>query len=770
MIDHKGKTQYEYRDGNGRLLYIVAKFPGKNFRRLRYDQDGKEHWNWEGVQQLPYRWPDVKDSKAVLFVEGEKDVDSLHSIGVTATTIAGGSNAWGPLLKKQPDFAEKYFKQFDHIFIIPDNDESGEKFAQESGEHFKDFAKVWIVSLGLTEQGADATDYLNSIKGADQLKKESLLTLIEKNKQPWTPATSLLDLDKSWDVGHLNVDDFLDEDQRSQVENDLKGTHEKIIAQLRGVSWSGQTANAICPTHEDQKPSLSITLEQDKILMRCHSGCSLNKLCDFFGLKISELFLRRSTELRHHQQTRMAGPRPEELKAICSSLLERSEPEEFDDVFIPPILKDHIQEACQLTEASSAIMYGTALSSLGAHAGIKLCIKPPNYFVPLYGNIWCLSIAESGSFKTTALNAGSARLRDREERIIYEVKEVEGRLQALREAGVQDDNDELLETINDLQRFRALRKILPNKASWEACIDRMDDTGGGVWLLSEFGAWLAMLETSHNRGFRQHLTELYDVPSYFEDVTRTRGSKILRHPFVAISGVSTIEFLQGLLGKDDAGSGFLARFLLFKPPGSDTIPNALPGSATKIQELHSYRMLSEIYNQLDNITVPIEYTLTADAKKVFEEYHNSLFERFKATDDVTKFILDPFLKRWSPGVLKSAILFQYLLDSESQTISDAAVMAGISLSLYAEKCTRHLFKRELGESVHQNKQRRILEYIAKRRGAISRQKLLSSRILDGGHSEYDYILTSLEESGKIIMEKVQGKVAKNTKITLIEGK
>lgn len=770
MTIQQDRTSYEYRDGNGRLLYLVVKFPGKNFRRLRYDQDGKEHWNWEGVQQVPYQWPNIKDAKAIVFVEGEKDVDNLQAIGITATTIAGGSNAWGPLLKRQPDFVDKYFKQFEHIFIIPDNDEAGEKFAQESGEHFKDSAKVWVVSLGLSLKGGDTTDYLDSIKGTPQSKKESLLTLIEENKQPWTPATSLLNLDKSWSLGELNVDDFLNEDERSQVENNLKETFDNIIAQLRGVSWSGQTANAICPTHEDQKPSLSLTLEQDKILMRCHSGCSLNTLCDHFKIKVSELFLRRSAELRHHQKTNIPGPRPEELKEICDSLLERSDPEEFDDNLIPSILKDHIREACDLTDANSAIMYGTALSCLGAHAGIKLSIKPPNYFVPLYGNLWCLSIAESGSFKTTALNAGSSRLKDREERIIYEIKESEGRLNALREAGVEDDNDELLETINELERFRSLRKILPNKASWEACIDRIDDTGGGVWLLSEFGAWLAMLETSHNRGFRQHLTELYDVPSYFEDVTRTRGSKVLKHPFVAISGVSTIEFLQGLLGKDDAGSGFLARFLLFKPPPTENIPTALPVTTKKIQELHSYRLLSELYNQLDNITVPIEYTLTPDAKKVFEEYHNNLFDRFNSSDDSTKFILDPFLKRWSPGVLKSAILFQYLLDSESQTISDASVMAGISLSLYAEKCTRHLFQRELGESSHQNKQRKIVEYIAGRGGAVLRQKLLSSRILDGGHSEYDYILTSLEESGRIIMERMEGKTVRGGKITLIQGK
>ena len=91
MTNQQDRTSYEYRDGNGRLLYLVVKFPGKNFRRLRYDQDGKEHWNWEGVQQVPYQWPNIKDAKAIVFVEGEKDVDNLQSIGITATTIAPSS-------------------------------------------------------------------------------------------------------------------------------------------------------------------------------------------------------------------------------------------------------------------------------------------------------------------------------------------------------------------------------------------------------------------------------------------------------------------------------------------------------------------------------------------------------------------------------------------------------------------------------------------------------------------------------------------------------
>jgi hypothetical protein len=96
-------------------------------------------------------------------------------------------------------------------------------------------------------------------------------------------------------------------------------------------------------------------------------------------------------------------------------------------------------------------------------------------------------------------------------------------------------------------------------------------------------------------------------------------------------------------------------------------------------------------------------------------------------------------------------------------------MGGISLSLYAEKCTRYLFDRELGESVQQNKWRKVIEYLANRGGSVTRQQLIASKVLDGGHGEYDYVLTSLEHSGKLFVEKTDGKITSNSKIVLTEN-
>ena len=115
----------------------------------------------------------------------------------------------------------------------------------------------------------------------------------------------------------------------------------------------------------------------------------------------------------------------------------------------------------------------------------------------------------------------------------------------------------------------------------------------------------------------------------------------------------------------------------------------------------------------------------------------------------TKEIIGPFLKRWSPYVLKIAILMEAVSDPDSDIIRPESIAAAFSVVEYAIKSTIFLFKNELGESEQQRKQRIVLEYIAKRGGAVVRKQLIASKILDGGANEYDYVLGTLMAMGKI---------------------
>tara|TARA_R110002051_G_scaffold2108_5_gene10966 strand:+ start:3089 stop:5347 length:2259 start_codon:yes stop_codon:yes gene_type:complete len=748
------QIRYDYRDADERVIHSVVRTDNKDFFRVR-KVDGKDVSNWDGVQIIPFNLPEFFKSEAVVLVEGEKDVLNLDKYGVIATTIPGGSNGWSPLIKKQPDFCKKYFEG-KVVVIIPDNDEAGYKYMETGAKYLQEGgAVVHICSLcEELDKGEDISDWIDK----NSPDKSELGEKIMNNLTIWEPKpTSILDTP-------IHVSDVIRTPMSETSQTDIQLVFKQVTSDQG--SWSGDTFNRKCPSHEDKRASLSITLTEDKILMRCHAGCSFSSICEKLGIKPQHTFRTGREHLRSRQKEIM-GPRPEELSRICNEILNTDEPEEFTGVKAP-IMEDYVTNISELTDAHPVIIYTTALASIGAQAQTRLVIPKGSYYVRLYPNIWALSVAESGTYKTTALNYGAAPLMDREKGVVGEILDLSRGMARLLSDGADEDDPDVIIHRNKLEEAESRRRKLPDKSSWEACLDRIDNCGGGIWLLSEFGAWLSGLERSYNLGFKQTITELYDVPDAYEEATRTHGSRILMKPFISISGVSTIQFLSGLLSKEDAGTGFLARFLLLKPPPKNTVPDALPDISKNENDFESYRLLEEVYSQLSHMTVPLEYKLSGPAKRLFTEYHHLMYDRFYKMSDTEKFWMEPFIKRLGPSALKIAMVSQFLIQSEQDVIDEHAMMTGISLASYSEICTRYLFRRELGESPFQKKARFIIEYIAKSGGTASRSKLNESHTLQGGVQEYNYILESLEAQGKIIVEKLEGKWRPHSKVILVD--
>jgi len=113
----KEVCRYRYENKGGKHAFEVVRFAPKDFRPQR--PDGR--WSLEGVERVPYRLPEllqgVKDSKTVLILEGEKDVDSAMDMGLIATTFVGGAGKW------RDEYSE-YFRGAD-VVLIPDNDFPG---------------------------------------------------------------------------------------------------------------------------------------------------------------------------------------------------------------------------------------------------------------------------------------------------------------------------------------------------------------------------------------------------------------------------------------------------------------------------------------------------------------------------------------------------------------------------------------------------------------------------------------------------------------------
>ncbi|WPM31227.1 AAA family ATPase [Hydrogenobacter sp. T-2] len=163
-------------------------FPAYRKRKLRYADGRKtfvyEHYDHERemwVVGKPKDCPPLlyngygvekarEKGKAIFFVEGEKDVETLKALGLYATT-SGGANDWHPELAKEFEGME--------VALIPDNDVAGKTWLVKVGTDLLNVAKevYWVdlseeaKKLGLElKEGGDITDLLELV-GEDREKR-----------------------------------------------------------------------------------------------------------------------------------------------------------------------------------------------------------------------------------------------------------------------------------------------------------------------------------------------------------------------------------------------------------------------------------------------------------------------------------------------------------------------------------------------------------------------------------------------------------------------
>jgi AAA domain/Toprim-like len=179
-------ASYIYKNANGKPYLRVQRTAAKKFWQQHLNGDGT---GWQkGAPKgprIPYRLPELlaADSAVpVYIVEGEKDADRLASLGFVVTTSSGGSNG-----KWTPELSEPFAGRT--VYIVPDNDEPGEKYAQRVAQHLHGIAaKVAIVEMpGLgpraIDHGTDVSDWF------DLGNQPENLNYIAERAPEWTPRT-----------------------------------------------------------------------------------------------------------------------------------------------------------------------------------------------------------------------------------------------------------------------------------------------------------------------------------------------------------------------------------------------------------------------------------------------------------------------------------------------------------------------------------------------------------------------------------------------------
>jgi len=169
---------YDYTDMEGNLLFQVCRMDPKDFRQRQPNGNGKWVWNLKGIDRVLYRLPEVLKADEVLIVEGEKDADSLATLGFTATTCPMGAGKW------QDQYNESLKGK--HVVLCPDNDNQGKEHMAQVGASLNgNAASLKLLELpGLPSKG-DVSDWVSTFKDKETAA-ERLAVMIE-NATPYDP-------------------------------------------------------------------------------------------------------------------------------------------------------------------------------------------------------------------------------------------------------------------------------------------------------------------------------------------------------------------------------------------------------------------------------------------------------------------------------------------------------------------------------------------------------------------------------------------------------
>lgn len=166
------EAAFDYADEEGQLLFQSVRFKvvdqdgnpvlnsagkaKKAFSQRRPDGDG---WapSVKGVRLVLYRLPDLLDALAnertVYIVEGEKKADALIALGFSATCSPMGAGKW------RDEYAQT-LKSAD-VVIMPDNDDAGEKHAEQIAASLVGVAdRVRVLRLPNLPHKGDVVDWI----------------------------------------------------------------------------------------------------------------------------------------------------------------------------------------------------------------------------------------------------------------------------------------------------------------------------------------------------------------------------------------------------------------------------------------------------------------------------------------------------------------------------------------------------------------------------------------------------------------------------------
>jgi DNA primase len=187
---------YEYTDPCGELIFQKYRFsdPDRG-KRFAYKSRSPETGAWEWRQapdagkylyRLPALRAAIRSGGSVFWTEGEKDADTLTSLGLVATTH-------GAALTATAEQAEWFRGLGGHVLLLLDNDPPGAACVLRRLALLTSVdVQPGQISLLYSPYGKDVTDHVEAGHGLDELAQARSVRSIRRLRaeaRKYTPAT-----------------------------------------------------------------------------------------------------------------------------------------------------------------------------------------------------------------------------------------------------------------------------------------------------------------------------------------------------------------------------------------------------------------------------------------------------------------------------------------------------------------------------------------------------------------------------------------------------
>jgi RecA-family ATPase len=305
------RARYTYVNEHGEPAHQVRRGPHKRFTQFSPAGEGRWRPGLRGVRTFLYRLPEVleqvRSGGEVYVVEGEKDADRLASLGLIATTNAGGAGKWR---------AEYSFALIGaRVRLVRDNDDAGLRHARDIVRSLR-MVGVSDIRVYRARAGKDVSDHLDAGLDLDDLVDESVdeRSRAESSQQKPSvavPAAFRLTLERlqAWAAEHR--------------------------LPLPRVREDGRYATACCPAHDDRRPSLTVAVGEDhSVVLYCHAGCSLDQIAAALAIDPSEFSGRAALPKSDFETLVAAEMRRIEVREDARRRLAA---EALDLAYLPPV-------------------------------------------------------------------------------------------------------------------------------------------------------------------------------------------------------------------------------------------------------------------------------------------------------------------------------------------------------------------------------------------------------------------------------------------------